>query len=110
MLPGSLFNYIFLLLRLYRFAGKLNTNRIINVSLIIREIEEKEGGDKCWVSQRSVFNCKYNTFSAEKKAPPDAADPKAQEWENLAWKFQEPLPWAKEGEKWITMDKIFQLS
>ena len=49
-----------------------------------------------------------DNFTFEKKAALDAANPKVQEWENLMWKFQEPLPWAKEGEKWILMDKIFQ--
>jgi L-rhamnose mutarotase len=48
-------------------------------------------------------------YSGEKKAEMDAANPKVQEWEKLMWKFQQPLPWAKEGEKWILMDKIFQL-
>ena len=48
-------------------------------------------------------------YSGEKKAAMDAANPKVQEWEQLMWKFQQPLPWAKEGEKWILMDKIFQL-
>lgn len=49
------------------------------------------------------------TFSFEKKAAMDAANPKVQEWEALMWKFQQPLPWAKKGEKWMLMDKIFQL-
>ena len=49
------------------------------------------------------------TFDFEKKALADAANEKVQEWEQLMWKFQQPLPWAKEGEKWIVMDKIFQL-
>ena len=49
------------------------------------------------------------TFDFEKKAAMDATNPKVQEWERLMWKFQQPLPWAKEGEKWILMDKIFQL-
>lgn len=39
----------------------------------------------------------------------DAANPKVQEWERLMWKFQQPLPWAKEGEKWLMMEQIFQL-
>ncbi|NLR57446.1 L-rhamnose mutarotase [Chitinophaga polysaccharea] len=43
------------------------------------------------------------------KAASDAANPKVQEWEQLMWKFQQPLPWAKEGEKWILMEQIFQL-
>ena len=49
-------------------------------------------------------------FSFEKKAAMDNANPKVQEWEQLMWKFQQPLPWAKEGEKWILMEKIFTLN
>ena len=48
-------------------------------------------------------------FSFEKKSAMDAMNPKVQEWENLMWKFQQALPWAKTGEKWILMDKIFSL-
>ncbi len=48
-------------------------------------------------------------FSFERKATMDATNPKVQEWENLMWKFQQALPWAKTGEKWILMDKIFSL-
>ncbi len=47
-------------------------------------------------------------FSFEKKAAMDAANPKVQEWEQLMWKYQQPLPWAKEGEKWVLMDRIFK--
>jgi L-rhamnose mutarotase len=47
-------------------------------------------------------------FTFEKKAAMDASNPKIQEWEDLMWKFQQPLPWAKAGQKWILMDKIFQ--
>ncbi len=50
-----------------------------------------------------------DAFSFEKKAAMDAGNPKVQEWEELMWKFQKPLPWAKEGEKWILMDRIFKL-
>jgi len=48
-------------------------------------------------------------FSFEQKATSDASNPKVQEWEELMWKFQEALPWAKKGEKWVMMEKIFGL-
>ncbi len=48
-------------------------------------------------------------FSFEKKSAMDKTNPKVIEWEELMWKFQQALPWAKEGEKWILMDKIFEL-
>ncbi len=34
---------------------------------------------------------------------------KVQEWEELMWKFQKPLPQAKRGEKWLRMERIFKL-
>jgi L-rhamnose mutarotase len=39
----------------------------------------------------------------------DKANPKVQEWEELMWKFQSSIPWAKPGEKWVLMEQIFQL-
>jgi L-rhamnose mutarotase len=48
-------------------------------------------------------------FSFEKKALMDNSNPKVMEWENLMWTFQQALPWAKQGEKWIVMEKIFEL-
>ena len=50
-----------------------------------------------------------DTFSFEHKASMDAANPKVQEWEQLMGKFQSSIPWAKDGEKWVLMNKIFQL-
>lgn len=48
-------------------------------------------------------------FTFEAKAKADAANPKVQEWETLMWQFQQPLPFAQLGEKWVRMDKIFQI-
>lgn len=48
-------------------------------------------------------------YSAEQKARMDLENIKVQEWEELMWKFQEPLPWAKKGEKWVLMENIFRL-
>ncbi|MBK7432985.1 MAG: L-rhamnose mutarotase [Chitinophagaceae bacterium] len=47
-------------------------------------------------------------FSFEEKSAADTADPKVQEWEALMWKYQQALPFAKPGEKWMRMDKIFE--
>ena len=48
-------------------------------------------------------------FDPAAKALADAANPKVQEWEALMWRFQQPLPWAAAGEKWVPMEKIFDL-
>jgi L-rhamnose mutarotase len=48
-------------------------------------------------------------FSFEAKAKLDAANEKVQEWEILMWKYQQALPWAKPGEKWVLMENIFRL-
>ena len=48
-------------------------------------------------------------FSFKAKAKADRENPKVREWEELMWKFQQPLPGAKLGEKWLLMDRIFKL-
>jgi L-rhamnose mutarotase len=50
-----------------------------------------------------------DSFSFEAKAAADAANPTVQRWEELMWKFQQALPQAKPGEKWIRIEKIFSL-
>jgi L-rhamnose mutarotase len=49
------------------------------------------------------------TFSFETKTRADALNPAVQEWEKLMWKFQQALPRAQPGEKWLLMDRIFKL-
>jgi len=48
-------------------------------------------------------------FSFEAKAQADRLNPKVQEWEKLMWRFQQSLPQAKPGEKWLRMERIFKL-
>jgi L-rhamnose mutarotase len=48
-------------------------------------------------------------FSFDAKARADRANPKVREWEELMWKFQNPLSEAKPGEKWLLMERIFKL-
>jgi L-rhamnose mutarotase len=48
-------------------------------------------------------------FSSDAKAAADAADPRVQAWEALMLQFQQPLPFAKPGEKWLPMMRVFSL-
>jgi L-rhamnose mutarotase len=48
-------------------------------------------------------------FSFDAKAKADELNPTVQEWEKLMWKFQQALPQAKPGEKWLLMERIFKL-
>lgn len=48
-------------------------------------------------------------FSFDKKSAMDAANEKVQEWEKLMWKYQQAIPGAKAGEKWVLMENIFEL-
>jgi L-rhamnose mutarotase len=47
-------------------------------------------------------------FSFEAKAAADAANPRVQEWERLMWTYQRALPWARPGEKWVLMDRLYE--
>ena len=49
-----------------------------------------------------------DSFELERKAKMDEANPKVQEWEALMWDFQQALPWAEPGQKWVPLEKIFQ--
>jgi len=50
-----------------------------------------------------------DNFSLEAKAAADATNSKMREWEELMWKYQKPLPQVRAGEKWIPMEKIFEV-
>jgi L-rhamnose mutarotase len=49
------------------------------------------------------------SFTFGRKAAMDAANEKVQEWETLMWKYQQPVKNAVKGEKWVLMNKIFEL-
>jgi L-rhamnose mutarotase len=49
-------------------------------------------------------------FDPAAKAAADAADTRVQAWETLMWNYQKALPWARPGEKWILMRRIFSLT
>jgi len=48
-------------------------------------------------------------FSFERKAAMDEANETVQKWEKLMWTFQQALPMAAPGEKWVMMKQIFGL-
>jgi L-rhamnose mutarotase len=48
-------------------------------------------------------------FSFTKKNQADQLNPKVGEWEELLDTYQQRLPFAKGNEKWVLMDKIFEL-
>src|SRR5882724_11671809 len=49
-------------------------------------------------------------FDPAAKAAADAADSRVQAWETLMWKYQQALPWAQAGQKWVPMHRIFSLT
>jgi L-rhamnose mutarotase len=48
-------------------------------------------------------------FSFEAKRAADLQNAIVQKWEELMWRFQQPLRSAKPGEKWLPMTRIFSL-
>ena len=49
-------------------------------------------------------------FSFERKNEMDKNDNKVQELEELMWRYQQPLEEAVKGEKWMLLNKIFDLN
>jgi L-rhamnose mutarotase len=49
-------------------------------------------------------------FSPQKKAQADADNADVLRWEELMWRFQQPLPWSERGQKWVPSEKIYDLS
>jgi L-rhamnose mutarotase len=46
-------------------------------------------------------------FSFERKAAMDLSNPVVQKWEGLMSTFQQQIPWAAPGVKWIPMERVF---
>lgn len=44
-------------------------------------------------------------FSFESKTFKDQTNQKVQDWEQLMWTYQQALPFAEPGEKWVLMKK-----
>ncbi len=79
---------------------------------ILKSIRDSgiEGLEIYNVSNRLFMIMEVNdTFNIEKKKLIDESDPVVQKWETLMWKYQQAIPGSKPGEKWLRMDKIFDL-
>lgn len=50
-----------------------------------------------------------DSFSFAEKSRMDADNAQVQAWETLMWRYQQALPTAKPGEKWVLMERIFKL-
>jgi len=48
-------------------------------------------------------------FCLEDKIAADRNSPAMRKWEELMWGFQVPLSHAQPGEKWVRMEKIFEV-
>ena len=49
-------------------------------------------------------------FDPEAKAEADRSNQEVQDWERLMDRFQQALPWAPDGTKWVPLERIFALS
>ena len=86
----------------HRNVWKEITESIINSGILNMEIY-RTGNRLCMIIETK------DDFSFEEKALMDSKNPKVQEWETLMLKFQQPLIKDKPNEKWLVMDKIFDL-
>ncbi|WP_116138342.1 L-rhamnose mutarotase [Trinickia diaoshuihuensis] len=48
-------------------------------------------------------------YDADRMAQAALNDPAVQRWETLMWEFQTPTPWTPAGQKWVRMERIFEL-
>lgn len=51
-----------------------------------------------------------DTFDFARKAQADHTNVQVQDWEELMGQYQQALPWAKKGEKWVLMSPLFELN
>jgi L-rhamnose mutarotase len=42
--------------------------------------------------------------------PSESTNPRVRAWEELMWQYQQALPFARPGEKWVPMRRLFSLS
>lgn len=80
---------------------------------VVRSIRDADTTDmEIWLTGNRMFMIMEtgSAFSFEAKAAADMASEDIQAWESLMWEFQQSLPHAKAGEKWVGMNRVFALS
>ena len=50
-----------------------------------------------------------DVYDADRMAQRALNDPTVQRWETLMWEMQAPTPWTPAGQKWVPMERIFDL-
>ena len=76
------------------------------------------GLKKCGIERMFIY--RYNrrlfmfmetvdSFEPERDWPKYMEDPKAKEWDELMASFQETVPGAPEGSKWVDMKEVFKM-
>jgi L-rhamnose mutarotase len=63
-----------------------------------------------WQNRLFMVMVTTDDFAWEKKSLQDKDNPDVRAWEELMWRFQQPLPGTKPGEKWQLMSRIFELN
>jgi L-rhamnose mutarotase len=68
--------------------------------------------EKIYLAGNRLFMILQTTddFSLDAKTAADAANADMRRWEELMSRFQQPLPFAQHGVKWVPMEKIFEVS
>lgn len=62
-----------------------------------------------WSNRLFMMLVTTDQFSFERMKQWDDTNPEVQAWEKLMWNFQQALPGAKPGGKWLVMNQIFEL-
>lgn len=57
-----------------------------------------------------VMEVDPTVYSVQAMAEASLANPDIRRWEALMWTYQQPTPWTPPGEKWVFMDRIFDLA
>lgn len=70
----------------------------------IEDMEIYHLGDRLFMIMETT-----NDFDPNAQPLTEEGRKASDDWEALMWKYQKPLQWAKEGEKWVRMDKIYDL-